>query len=217
MVVSIKGGNDKESQGTWVHPEIAIDIAQWVSVEFRIWANRTLRNIVESQPLIQPVTQSTQITPKSLIDLYSQILTPTNLDNELRATYLFRALEAQFPEISPSIQKMLPLVQKTSESEYVSPTLLAQSWNKENSTNIKAYQVNNALDAAGYQISFYVERTSTKTGKLKREKTYNPTELGKKYSIFMLDKAGNDRTVQSLRWKYSVLQSISSKLQKLVK
>lgn len=137
-------------------------------------------------------------------------------DNSLKATYLFRALEAQFPEISPSIQKMLSLVQKTSNEEYVSPTLLAVLWNKEHGTNIKAYQVNNALESAGYQISFYIERTSTKTGKLKREKTYNPTELGKKYSTFMLDKAGNDKTVQSLRWKYSVLEVISSELQKLI-
>lgn len=217
LVVSIKGGNDKEVQGTWVHPEIAIDLAQWVSVDFRIWANSTLRNVMKSQPIIQPLTQSTQINPKSLIDLYSQILAPTSLDNSLKATYLFRALEAQFPEISPSIQKMLPLVQKTSDEEYVSPTLLAQAWNKEHNTNIKAYQINNALETAGYQISFYVERTSNKTGKLKREKTYNPTESGKKYSTFMLDKAGNDRTVQSLRWKYSVLQLISSELQQLIK
>lgn len=215
LVVSIKGGNDKDAQGTWVHPEIAIDLAQWVSVDFRIWANRTLRNIIEARPIIQPVTQSTQINPKSLIDLYSQILAPTSLDNSLKATYLFRALEAQFPEISPSIQKMLSLVQKTSNEEYVSPTLLAVLWNKEHGTNIKAYQVNNALESAGYQISFYIERTSTKTGKLKREKTYNPTELGKKYSTFMLDKAGNDKIVQSLRWKYSVLEVISSELQKL--
>lgn len=217
LVVSIKGGNDKDAQGTWVHPEIAIDLAQWVSVDFRIWANRTLRNVIETRSIIQPVTSLTQVTPKSLIDLYSQILAPTNLDNSLKATYLFRALEAQFPEISPSIQKMLPLVQKTSDEEYVSPTSLAQAWNKEHGTNIKAYQMNNALEAAGYQISFYVERTSTKTGKLKREKTYNPTEPGKKYSIFMLDKAGNDRTVQSLRWKYSVLKEISSQLKQTIK
>jgi len=56
LVLSIKGGNTKQIQGTWVHPEIAIDLAQWVSVEFRIWANRTLKQVIQSQsePSDQP-------------------------------------------------------------------------------------------------------------------------------------------------------------------
>ena len=33
--------------GTFAHPEIAIDCAQWISIPFRIWANRTLRYAIE--------------------------------------------------------------------------------------------------------------------------------------------------------------------------
>jgi hypothetical protein len=32
--------------GTYAHPEIAIDCAQWVSMSFRIWAARTLRDVI---------------------------------------------------------------------------------------------------------------------------------------------------------------------------
>jgi len=51
LVLTIRGGNDEQrrSQGTWVHPEIAIDLAQWVSVEFRIWANRELKRVIEQK------------------------------------------------------------------------------------------------------------------------------------------------------------------------
>ena len=31
-----KGGNDKTSQGSWVHPKIGIHLAQWISVKFMV-------------------------------------------------------------------------------------------------------------------------------------------------------------------------------------
>jgi KilA-N domain len=49
LVISIKGRGDKIPQGTWVHPEIAVDLAAWVSVEFRIWANRTLVQVFQQE------------------------------------------------------------------------------------------------------------------------------------------------------------------------
>ena len=47
LVKTFKGGNEK--QGTWAHPEIAIDFAQWCNPQFRIWANRTLKNAIEKR------------------------------------------------------------------------------------------------------------------------------------------------------------------------
>lgn len=40
LVKVFKGGNT--TQGTWAHPEIAMDFAKWCNVHFRVWANRTL-------------------------------------------------------------------------------------------------------------------------------------------------------------------------------
>ncbi|MYD31042.1 MAG: KilA-N domain-containing protein [Nitrospira sp. SB0661_bin_20] len=36
LVQIIKGGNDKLEQGTWVHPQVAIHLAQWLSPEFAV-------------------------------------------------------------------------------------------------------------------------------------------------------------------------------------
>lgn len=47
LVKVFKGGSGK--QGTWAHPEIAIDFAQWCSPKFKVWANRTLRNVIATQ------------------------------------------------------------------------------------------------------------------------------------------------------------------------
>ena len=44
LIQVVKGQHaDGREQGTWAHVEVAIDFAQWCSVEFRIWANRHLR------------------------------------------------------------------------------------------------------------------------------------------------------------------------------
>lgn len=43
LIINIQGG---KNQGTWVHPEIGIDLAAWISVEFKVWANRTLRKVI---------------------------------------------------------------------------------------------------------------------------------------------------------------------------
>lgn len=54
LVVKKEGRNG----GTWAHPEIAIDFARWVSIPFRIWANRTLREVIAGNTSKQQVIQA---------------------------------------------------------------------------------------------------------------------------------------------------------------
>lgn len=60
LLLSVKSSTD---QRTWAHPEIAIDFAQWVSVPFRIWANRTLKSVIDGT--VQN-TASIQIKPEHI-------------------------------------------------------------------------------------------------------------------------------------------------------
>ena len=66
LVLAFKGGNSQ--QGTWVHPEVAIDLAAWISVEFRILVNRWVREWM--------VTGRNPLSPKPAA-------TPTDLQAEL--------------------------------------------------------------------------------------------------------------------------------------
>lgn len=58
QLIQVTKGNfeNGKEQGTWAFVEVAIDFAQWVSVPFRIWANRALRGILAntSQIINQP-------------------------------------------------------------------------------------------------------------------------------------------------------------------
>ena len=99
LVITIKGGNNKQIQGTWTHPEIAIDLAQWVSIEFRIWANRTLKKVIQglstqpqqTQNLPSPVEQPQPAlppappTPQEISELFDLTLGQSGLDPKLVA------------------------------------------------------------------------------------------------------------------------------------
>ena len=45
-LISIKkGGNDKKNQGSWIHPDLAVQLAQWISPKFALKVSRWVREI----------------------------------------------------------------------------------------------------------------------------------------------------------------------------
>lgn len=52
-----KGGNDKTAQGSWIHPDLAVNLAQWISPVFGLRVSRWVREIV--------ITGSARLEPKS--------------------------------------------------------------------------------------------------------------------------------------------------------
>ena len=66
LVMTFRGGNSQ--QGTWVHPEVAIDLAAWISVEFRILVNRWVREwMSKGINSVTPIV--TQAAPETLAAL----------------------------------------------------------------------------------------------------------------------------------------------------
>jgi hypothetical protein len=47
LIQSVRGGSG--SQGTWVHPQIAIDLAQWLSPRFRVQVSKWVFEWMDSQ------------------------------------------------------------------------------------------------------------------------------------------------------------------------
>lgn len=46
FVKTIKGGNDLSRQGTWLHPSLAVMFARWCDVNFSIWCDEQVKNII---------------------------------------------------------------------------------------------------------------------------------------------------------------------------
>lgn len=45
LVRVTKGGNDKSSQGTWMHEDVALEFARWLSPQFAIWCNDRIKEL----------------------------------------------------------------------------------------------------------------------------------------------------------------------------
>jgi phage antirepressor YoqD-like protein len=44
LVKTLRGGN---IQGTWIHEDIALDFAQWLSVDFKLWCNDRIKELLK--------------------------------------------------------------------------------------------------------------------------------------------------------------------------
>ena len=46
LVRVTKGGNDKNAQGTWMHEDVALEFARWLSPMFAIWCNDRIKELL---------------------------------------------------------------------------------------------------------------------------------------------------------------------------
>ena len=46
LVIVNQGGNNKMAQGTWMHEDLALIFAQWLSSDFYLWCNRRIKEIL---------------------------------------------------------------------------------------------------------------------------------------------------------------------------
>lgn len=94
-VISIEGGNEKDNQGTWVHPDIAYHLAVWISDDFAIWAMRVLRNVAEGN--YQALTPEALEAEEKIRSLWNQlrqtgVLTRNDFTFQIKE-YMLRHLE----------------------------------------------------------------------------------------------------------------------------
>lgn len=55
LIQVVKGGNDKSSQGTWLHEDAAIEFARWLSPMFAIWCNDRIKEIIQYGKIEQDI------------------------------------------------------------------------------------------------------------------------------------------------------------------
>ena len=49
LIITIQGGNEKDLQGTWIHPYLAINLAMWISPQFGLWASKVLLLVLNDE------------------------------------------------------------------------------------------------------------------------------------------------------------------------
>lgn len=71
LVKTVNGGNNS---GTWLHEDIALDFAQWLSVDFKLWCNDRIKELLRYGMTATPDTIEQLIAnPDTLIQLAQQL------------------------------------------------------------------------------------------------------------------------------------------------
>lgn len=80
LVRVIKGGNDKNAQGTWFHEDVALEFARWLSPQFAIWCNDRIKELMK-----YGITATPQTIDSVLADPDNAIRLLTALKEERKA------------------------------------------------------------------------------------------------------------------------------------
>lgn len=76
-LVQIQKGGIHENQGTWVHPEVGVDLAQWLNVHLRIQVNRWTVELmttgkVEIQPQVPTIAPEVEVA-REVDEIYTRL------------------------------------------------------------------------------------------------------------------------------------------------
>jgi hypothetical protein len=99
IIVNESEGENWE-RGTWVHFEVAISIATWISVDLEIWANRALRHIIQGD--VAPITKEAQET---LQNIYNETRGILSIDQRNKFT---DSIQKRFYRLNPDAESISP-------------------------------------------------------------------------------------------------------------
>ena len=70
LVIIKKGGNNKDEQGTWLHPKLAIHFARWLDPKFAVWCDFQIEKILG----INQEQAADRLTDEQVGYLYNQVM-----------------------------------------------------------------------------------------------------------------------------------------------
>lgn len=72
LIQVVKGGNNE--QGTWLHEDVALEFARWLSPSFAIWCNKRIKELLQyGMTATQPTLEQMINNPDLVISLATQL------------------------------------------------------------------------------------------------------------------------------------------------
>ena len=90
LVETTRGGNDKSKQGSWIHPDLAIQLAQWISPKFTIQVSKWMRELFNQGSL--------QIDMNLLHEKDREMRIKDHRIKQLEAVCLSKQRRVEYPE-----------------------------------------------------------------------------------------------------------------------
>lgn len=187
-----EGSND--NRGTFAHPHLSLDFAQWCNVQLKIQCLKWLDELlttgkVELEPT--PTPQTVGIDPNELNLLRLGL---TSVNSALVDGLILNELGKLKPNLLPQIKEAQKLIAATNIIPFVlmTPKVLGQE------LGVSAIKVNRLLCQLGFQVK--------NENKTKGSPDYIPTEIGKEYAEMTMSTGsnGDNTTYQHLKWKEKI-------------
>lgn len=100
LIQVVKGGNNE--QGTWMHEDIALEFARWLSPTFAIWCNKHIKELLQyGMTATQPTLEQMINNPDLVISLATQLKSEREEKKRIETEnlYLKEQNEAQRPAV----------------------------------------------------------------------------------------------------------------------
>ncbi|MEN8221287.1 MAG: KilA-N domain-containing protein [Pseudomonadota bacterium] len=202
IIQSVKGGLP-ESQGTWVHPQVAINLAQWCSPEFAVLVSKWVFELlttgrVDLQPQTPP--QSTMSEVAETFKAYASICECIGVTGNQKAIAA-NAATIKHTGINPLENMGITHLSAESQEQTLTVSDIAKR------LGIKPRQVNPILTKIGLQ---------TANRDHKDRLYYELTNLGKEHGVY-LDTGKKHKTdgspVRQIKWYDSAIDLAKTHLE----
>ena len=207
--------------GTYVHPQVAIDLARWISAPFAVWMDgwflEGVSQVRDTQPLsLPPSLQETMGAAEALAAMVSRVGGDPQQSMAKSLTVMARYSKKEHPQLSdmfletqralnPAVDeyvqptRLLELMMETLGEKQVAALALAAKnagWIQRMDMRLLPNQI---LIKMGYQF---------KGGRRRDEPSYVPCNEGSKYAVTEIrpDAHDGEAKVPQLMWHTSVLK-----------
>lgn len=113
LIQVVKGGNNE--QGTWMHEDVALEFARWLSPAFAIWCNKRIKELLQyGMTATQPTLEQMINNPDLVISLATQLKSEREEKQRLQLEVYRKQvlIEQKEEEISIKDDKLKVLVPK---------------------------------------------------------------------------------------------------------
>lgn len=124
VIQVIKGGNNKEAQGTWLHPELALVFARWLSIDFDIFCDDVLKKLAKDRQKEQDENISIKSLPgvlgafTSMMDVWKKKKKKNNVHVAPAMKHFMSLVNINTSEFHDSIKQASKIVGTSHRKEF---------------------------------------------------------------------------------------------------
>ena len=101
LIQVVKGGNNE--QGTWLHEDVALEFARWLSPSFAIWCNKRIKELLQyGMTATQPTLEQMINNPDLVISLATQL--KSEREEKQRLEHQNALQEEQLRQAAPKVE-----------------------------------------------------------------------------------------------------------------